>query len=108
MNLLVTGGAGFIGSNFVHYSLRHRPDCRITVLDALTYAGNRASLAAAGDRITLVEGRVEDPALVDRLVAQNGVVAHFAAESHNDNSINNPLPFVTTNVVGTFTLLEAA
>jgi dTDP-glucose 4,6-dehydratase len=107
MKLLVTGGAGFIGSNFVHYSLRHRPDCRITVLDALTYAGNRASLASAGSRIQFVEGRIEAAALVDRLVAENDVIAHFAAESHNDNSINNPLPFVTTNVVGTFTLLEA-
>ena len=107
MNLLVTGGAGFIGSNFVHATLRDHPECRVTVLDALTYAGSRASLAAAGDRITLVEGRIEDVALVDRLVASNDVVVHFAAESHNDNSINNPLPFVTTNVIGTFTLLEA-
>lgn len=107
MNLLVTGGAGFIGSNFVHATLRDHPECRVTVLDALTYAGSRASLAAAGDRVTLVEGRIEDVALVDRLVASNDVVVHFAAESHNDNSINNPLPFVTTNVIGTFTLLEA-
>lgn len=107
MNLLVTGGAGFIGSNFVHYTLRHRPQCRITVLDAMTYAGSRASLEAAGARVELVVGRIEDPALVDRLVAAHDVVVHFAAESHNDNSISNPLPFVTTNVVGTFTLLEA-
>ncbi len=107
MNLLVTGGAGFIGSNFVHTTLRDHPECRVTVLDALTYAGSRASLAAAGDRITFVEGRIEDVALVDRLVGGNDVVVHFAAESHNDNSINNPSPFVTTNVVGTFTLLEA-
>jgi dTDP-glucose 4,6-dehydratase len=107
MKILVTGGAGFIGSNFVHYTLRHRPQCRLTVLDALTYAGSRASLAAAGDRVELVVGRIEDPALVDRLVAANDVVVHFAAESHNDNSISHPLPFVTTNVVGTFTLLEA-
>ena len=74
MNLLVTGGAGFIGSNFVHYTLRHRPQCRITVLDALTYAGSRASLAAAGSRVELVVGRIEDPALVDRLVAASDVV----------------------------------
>lgn len=107
MKILITGGAGFIGSNFVHYTLRHRPGCSITVLDALTYAGSRASLAAAGDQIDFVEGRIEDAALVDRLVAANDIVVHFAAESHNDNSINNPLPFVTTNVVGTFTLLEA-
>ncbi|MSU71325.1 MAG: dTDP-glucose 4,6-dehydratase [Opitutus sp.] len=107
MNILVTGGAGFIGSNFVHYTLRHRPQCRITVLDALTYAGSRASLEAAGSRVELVVGRIEDAGLVDRLVGTNDVVVHFAAESHNDNSIANPLPFVTTNVVGTFTLIEA-
>ncbi len=107
MHLLVTGGAGFIGSNFIHYTLRHRPECRITVLDAMTYAGNKASLAPAGDRIELVVGRIEDATLVDRLVQACDIVVHFAAESHNDNSIANPLPFVTTNVVGTFTLLEA-
>jgi dTDP-glucose 4,6-dehydratase len=107
MNLLVTGGAGFIGSNFVHATLRDHPECRVTVLDALTYAGSRASLAGAKDKIDFVEGRIEDPALVDRLVARHDVIVHFAAESHNDNSINNPSPFVTTNVVGTFTLLEA-
>jgi dTDP-glucose 4,6-dehydratase len=107
MNLLVTGGAGFIGSNFVHYTLQHRPQARVTVLDALTYAGSRESLAKAGDRITFVEGRVEDSALVDRLVGEADSVVHFAAESHNDNSIRNPLPFVMTNVLGTYTLLEA-
>jgi dTDP-glucose 4,6-dehydratase len=107
MNLLVTGGAGFIGSNFVHATLRDHPESRVTVLDALTYAGSRASLAAAKDKIEFIEGRIEDVALVDRLVARHDVIVHFAAESHNDNSINNPLPFVTTNVVGTFTLLEA-
>lgn len=107
MKILLTGGAGFIGSNFVHYTLRYRPQCRLTVLDALTYAGSKASLAAAGDRIEFVEGRIEDAALVDQLVEKNDVVVHFAAESHNDNSINHPLPFVTTNIVGTFTLLEA-
>ena len=108
MKILVTGGAGFIGSNFVHFTLRTRPECRITVLDALTYAGSRASLAGIdGNRVELVEGRIEDAALVDRLVADCDLVVHFAAESHNDNSIANPAPFVTTNVVGTFTLLEA-
>jgi dTDP-glucose 4,6-dehydratase len=107
MNILVTGGAGFIGSNFVHYTLQHRPECRLTVLDALTYAGSKASLAAAGDRVELIVGRIEDATLVDRLVQANDLVVHFAAESHNDNSIANPLPFITTNVVGTFTLLEA-
>lgn len=107
MKILLTGGAGFIGSNFVHYTLRHHPQCRLTVLDALTYAGSKASLEAAGDRIEFVEGRIEDAALVDHLVEENDVVVHFAAESHNDNSIHTPLPFVTTNIVGTFTLLEA-
>ena len=108
MKILVTGGAAFIGSNFVHFTLRTRPECRITVLDALTYAGSRASLAGTdGNRVELVEGRIEDAALVDRLVADCDLVVHFAAESHNDNSIANPAPFVTTNVVGTFTLLEA-
>ena len=107
MKILVTGGAGFIGSNFVHYTLRHRPECKLTVLDALTYAGSRESLAAAGNRVELVVGRIEDSVLVDRLVAAHDIIVHFAAESHNDNSISNPLPFVTTNVVGTFTLLEA-
>ena len=107
MRILITGGAGFIGSNFVHYTLRHRPDAEITVLDALTYAGSRASLAAAIGQIEFVEGRVEAAAPVDRLVAASALVVHFAAESHNDNSIASPAPFVTTNVVGTFTLLEA-
>lgn len=107
MKILITGGAGFIGSNFVHYTLRERPGNQITVLDALTYAGSRASLAAASDQVELIVGRVEDAALVDRLVAANDIIVHFAAESHNDNSISNPLPFVTTNIVGTFTLLEA-
>ncbi|KGN39350.1 dTDP-glucose 4,6-dehydratase [Knoellia subterranea] len=107
MRTLVTGGAGFIGSNFVHLTLDSRPDVEITVLDALTYAGSRASLAGVEDRIELVEGDIADAELVDRLVADHDLVVHFAAESHNDNSLDNPWPFVQTNVVGTFTLLEA-
>lgn len=107
MRLLVTGGAGFIGSNFVHQTVRERPDVQITVLDALTYAGDEASLAPVADRITFVQGDVADAELVDRLVADADVVVHFAAESHNDNSLSNPWPFVQTNVVGTYTLLEA-
>jgi dTDP-glucose 4,6-dehydratase len=107
MRVLVTGGAGFIGANFVHWTLRHRPEVEVTVLDALTYAGNRASLAPVEDRITFVHGDVADAALVERLVAGADVVVHFAAESHNDNSLHDPSPFVHTNVVGTFTLLEA-
>ena len=107
MRLLVTGGAGFIGSNFVHQTVRERPDVRVTVLDALTYAGDEASLAPVADAITFVRGDIADADLVDRLVADADVVVHFAAESHNDNSLTDPWPFVQTNVVGTYTLLEA-
>ena len=107
MRVLVTGGAGFIGSNFVHYTREHRPDASITVLDALTYAGNRASLDGLDGEVTFVHGSITDGALVDSLVAESDVVVHFAAESHNDNSLANPSPFVDTNLVGTFTLLEA-
>lgn len=107
MRLLVTGGAGFIGSNFVHQTVRERPDVQVTVLDALTYAGDRTSLAPVADAITLVEGTITDAPLVDRLVGESDLVVHFAAESHNDNSLDDPSPFVQTNVVGTFTLLEA-
>lgn len=107
MRILVTGGAGFIGSNFVHLTLRERPDTQITVLDKLTYAGNRASLDPVADRITFVEGDVTDLVLVDRLVRESDLVVHFAAESHNDNSLNDPTPFLETNVIGTFALLQA-
>ena len=107
MRLLVTGGAGFIGSNFVQQTVRERPDVRVTVLDALTYAGDEASLAPVRDEITFVQGDVADAATVDPLVADADVVVHFAAESHNDNSLDDPWPFVQTNVVGTYTLLEA-
>jgi len=107
VRLLVTGGAGFIGSNFVQLTVRERPDVHVTVLDALTYAGDRASLAPVADAITFVEGDVTDAPLVDQLVADTDVVVHFAAESHNDNSLHDPWPFVRTNVIGTYTLLEA-
>ena len=107
MRLLVTGGAGFIGSNFVQQTVTERPEVRVTVLDALTYAGNRASLAAVADRIDFVHGNVTDADLVDRLVRESDAVVHFAAESHNDQSLTDPWPFVQTNVVGTYTLLEA-
>jgi dTDP-glucose 4,6-dehydratase len=108
MRLLVTGGAGFIGSNFVHRTLATRPDAEVTVLDALTYAGSTASLAGVEDRIRFVEGDVADQDVVGPLVADADVVVHFAAESHNDNSLADPSPFIRTNLVGTFTLLEAA
>ncbi len=107
MRLLVTGGAGFIGSNFVHLTARERPDVQITVLDALTYAGDRSSLAPVAGSVELVEGDITDAALVDRLVGESDLVVHFAAESHNDNSLRDPSPFVQTNLIGTFTLLEA-
>jgi dTDP-glucose 4,6-dehydratase len=101
--ILVTGGAGFIGANFVRLILDTSDD-QVTVLDALTYAGNRNSVDA---RAKLVVGSITDAALVDELVAGSDVVVHFAAESHNDNSLNDPSPFITTNLVGTYTLLEA-
>ncbi len=104
MRALVTGGAGFIGSNFVHWTRRHRPEVEVTVLDALTYAADGSSL---GDAAPLVQGDISDAALVDTLVAEADLVVHFAAETHNDNSLTDPSPFVQTNVMGTFTLLEA-
>ena len=103
--MLVTGGAGFIGANFVRLICQARPDTRVTVLDKITYAGNRANLA--GLDIDLVEGDIADPATVEPLVAAADAVVHFAAESHNDNSLRDPSPFIHTNLVGTFTLLEA-
>jgi len=107
-NLLVTGGAGFIGSNFVHHVVSHT-DHHVTVLDALTYAGNRDSLAGlAENRVTFVKGDITDAALVDELFQQADAVVHYAAESHNDNSLHDPRPFLDTNIVGTYTLLEAA
>ncbi|WP_058234950.1 dTDP-glucose 4,6-dehydratase [Devriesea agamarum] len=106
--LLVTGGAGFIGSNFVHYVLQHTDD-RVVVLDKMTYAGNKASLdGLPADRCELVVGDIADAQLVDRLVGEADAVVHYAAESHNDNSLHDPSPFLTTNLIGTFTLLEAA
>lgn len=107
MRVLVTGGAGFIGANFVHHTIATRPDARITVLDKLTYAANPDSLAPIRERIELVQGDVADPAVVGDLVADTDLVVHFAAESHNDNSLRDPSPFVQTNLVGTFTILEA-
>ena len=102
--LLVTGGAGFIGSNFVHHVVDHT-DHHVTVLDKLTYAGNRASLSGLPERrVNFVHGDVADAELVDELVASADAVVHYAAESHNDNSLDYPQPFLHTNVIGTFTL----
>jgi len=105
--MLVTGGAGFIGSNFVHQVVREHPEVEVTVLDALTYAGDEKSLAPVWDRITFAKGSITDHDIVDDLVKNSDVVVHFAAESHNDNSLHDPWPFVHTNVIGTYTLLEA-
>jgi dTDP-glucose 4,6-dehydratase len=106
-SILVTGGAGFIGSNFVHYILENT-EHSVTVLDSLTYAGNRASLAGLPDnRFTFVEGDITDVKLVDSLFSMHDQVVHYAAESHNDNSLHDPRPFLDTNIIGTFTLLEA-
>jgi dTDP-glucose 4,6-dehydratase len=107
MRMLVTGGAGFIGANFVHYTRAHHPEYEIRVLDALTYAGHRESLAGVAGEIDFVAGDICDAPLVDRLVADTDVVVHFAAESHVDNSLHDPEPFVRTNITGTFTILEA-
>jgi len=111
-NLLVTGGAGFIGANFVHYWLREYPDDRVVVLDALTYAGNLASLAATrgNPAYRFVQGDILDAALVGGLLKDEAVdtIVHFAAESHVDRSISGPDAFIQTNMVGTYALLEAA
>lgn len=106
--LLVTGGAGFIGANFVHHIINnHADDYSVTVIDKLTYAGNAANLEGVLDKISFVSGDICDVEVLDPLVADCDVVVHFAAESHNDNSLQHPWPFVETNVVGTFQILEA-
>lgn len=107
MKMLVTGGAGFIGANFVHYTVKHHPEYEITVLDKLTYAGNKANLDPVADKITFIKGDICDAALLDKLASETDLIVHFAAESHNDNSLKDPWPFVETNVVGTYTILEA-
>ncbi len=120
MNLLVTGGCGFIGANFVHYQRRNYPNQRIVVLDALTYAGNLHNLdglssdvelsASSARGVRFVRGDICDAALCERLFAEEKIdaVVHLAAESHVDRSISGPLEFIKTNVLGTATLLEAA
>ena len=110
MKILVTGGAGFIGSNLVHYILKVYPEDEVVVLDALTYAGNleNLKLAEGNPRCHFVKGDITDVTVVDSLVADCDAVVHLAAESHVDRSIQGPETFVRTNVLGTFTLLEAA
>ncbi|WP_040595152.1 dTDP-glucose 4,6-dehydratase [Timonella senegalensis] len=113
MRLLVTGGAGFIGSNFVRWTRESRPEVSMTVLDSFTYAAQGMNLevdgwlAANGDHVSVVVGDIRDRTLVDSLVAVHDVVIHFAAESHNDASLENPSEFVDTNVNGTLSVLEA-
>ncbi len=107
-NIIVTGGCGFIGSNFVHYVVREHPNVNIIVLDKLTYAANPKNIAGLPkNRVKLVVGDICDKALLEQIVPGCNAIVHFAAESHNDNSIANPLPFVKTNVEGTYCLLEA-
>jgi dTDP-glucose 4,6-dehydratase len=106
MKLLVTGGAGFIGSNFVRHVHRERPDWEIVVFDLLTYAGDRKNVDGL-ERVELVKADICDERRIDVAVARCDAVVHFAAESHNDNSLRSPLPFVQTNIVGTYQVLEA-
>ena len=105
--MLVTGGAGFIGANFVHYTVRNHPEYEVCVLDALTYAGDRTTLSRVAGQVEFVHGDICDAGVVDRLVADADLIVHFAAESHVDNSLHDPGPFVRSNIIGTFTLLEA-
>lgn len=105
--LLITGGAGFIGANFVHLTLREHPEYQLSVVDFLGYAGNIDNLDSVKDQIEFIKGDITDHDLVDRLVRDHDIVVHFAAESHNDNSLNDPRPFLDSNIIGTYTLLEA-
>jgi dTDP-glucose 4,6-dehydratase len=107
MRLLVTGGAGFIGANFVRTAVREYPADAVTVLDALTYAGSRESLRGVEGNIRLVAGDITDADLVAKLVSECDAVVNFAAETHVDNALADPAPFLQSNVVGTYTVLEA-
>ena len=111
-NILVTGGAGFIGSNFIHYLQRAEPESFIINLDALTYAANLENLRnlPAPNRYLFIEGDICNRDLMDRILAEHKIdtIVHFAAESHVDRSIHGPAKFIQTNIVGTFTLLDAA
>ncbi len=108
MKILVTGGSGFIGTNFIRYWLKHHPEDEIVNLDALTYAGNPENLRniERDSRYTFIHGNICDPETVKRAMEGVDTIVHFAAESHVDNSIEGSLPFIQTNVLGTHTLLE--
>jgi dTDP-glucose 4,6-dehydratase len=107
LKVVVTGGAGFIGSNFVRRTLATRPDVKITVLDSLTYAGRLSNLEGLEGKFEFVQGDICNPEIVESVVSRADVVFHFAAESHNDNSLKSPRPFIETNVFGTFELIQA-
>lgn len=109
-NIVVTGGAGFIGSNFVHYVYNNHPDVHITVLDKLTYAGNVNNINMLFDsrRVELVVGDIADPEIVDQVASKADAIVHYAAESHNDNSLKSQDEFIQTNFIGTYTLIQAA
>lgn len=105
-NIIVTGGCGFIGSSFVHYVVKNCPGVHVTVLDKLIYAGNRENIAGLpADRVELVVGDICDAELLDKLVPDHDALVHYAAESHNDNSIDDPTPCLRTNVEGALALL---
>lgn len=107
MKILVTGGAGFIGANFVNYTAAEVEGAEVTVVDKLTYAGNKDSIEALGSGVELIEGDIADPDVIDPLVEQADLVVHFAAESHNDNSLRDPWPFIQSNIIGTYQILES-
>lgn len=107
MKLLVTGGAGFIGSNFVRLVLSKYKNCSVTVIDKLTYASSKSTLEDVLCKINFVEGDICDLKTLDPLVEDCDIVVHFAAESHNDNSLENPWPFIESNIIGTYNILES-
>ncbi len=108
MKLLVTGGAGFIGANFVHYMAKKYEDYEITVVDALTYAGDEARLKDVRPQVRFVKANINNEAAMDRLISGQDYIAHFAAETHVDKSIHNPTPFWQTNILGTEILARLA
>ena len=108
MKLLVTGGAGFIGSNFVRHITGNRPDWHVTVYDALTYAGNLKNLEGLPkDKFSFIKADICDQQALEKAISEIDLVVHFAAESHNDNSLSDPWPFINTNLIGTYRILEA-